>query len=78
MGTFGVADELSLSSIAFSAISTGIFGFPKKRAAEITYKTFLSYFEKNPSSRLKDVRMVVYDSRTTIAFDSIWGEVFPA
>ena len=76
-GSFRVADELSLSSIAFSAISTGIFGFPKKRAAEIIYKTFRAYFEKNPSSKLRDVRMVVYDTRTTIAFESIWGEVFP-
>lgn len=77
-GSLEVADDLSLSSVAFSAISTGIFGFPKKRAAEIIYKTFLLYFEQNPSSKLKDVRMVVYDARTTIAFDSIWGEVFPA
>jgi len=76
-GTLRLVDELSLSSVAFSAISTGIFGFPKKRAAEIFYHAFLSYFEKNPSSKIKDVRMVVYDVHTTIAFDGIWAEVFP-
>jgi O-acetyl-ADP-ribose deacetylase (regulator of RNase III) len=30
-----VADELGVKTIAFPAISTGIYGFPKERAAEI-------------------------------------------
>jgi hypothetical protein len=31
----GVADELGATSVAFPAISTGIFGYPRERAAEV-------------------------------------------
>ena len=34
-----VASQLNLKSIAFPAISTGIYGFPKLRAAEIALAT---------------------------------------
>ena len=33
--TLELADKLEVKSIAFPAISTGIYGFPKQRAAEI-------------------------------------------
>ena len=36
-GSLEVADELKCSSISFPAISTGIFGFPKVRAADIIF-----------------------------------------
>lgn len=34
-----------LKSIAFPAISTGIYGFPAKRAARLVYKTLTEYLE---------------------------------
>ncbi len=40
-----VADENGLESIAFPAISTGIFGFPIRRCAEIMLRTTLSYLK---------------------------------
>lgn len=36
-----LADSYKCTSIAFPAISTGIYGYPKKEAAEIAYKTVL-------------------------------------
>jgi len=77
-GALQTAEVLSLTSIAFPAISTGIFGFPKKRAAVIFFQTFYKYFLGNPDSRLTDVRMIVFDEPTTDAFDRAWQEVFPA
>jgi len=38
-----VADENALKSIAFPAISTGIFGFPIQRCAEIMLATTIEY-----------------------------------
>ena len=38
-----LADEHNLKSIAFPAISTGIFGFPIQRCAEIMLRTTLDY-----------------------------------
>ncbi len=40
-----VADENGLKSIAFPAISTGIFGFPLQRCAEIMLATTLDYLK---------------------------------
>ena len=37
------AEENGLKSIAFCCISTGVFGFPQKRAAEIAVKTVREY-----------------------------------
>ena len=70
-GSLRVADELGIQSIAFPAISTGIFGFPKERAAGIMLKSFKEYFEKE-SSNLKIVRLTLFDDATTQAFLKIW------
>jgi len=40
-----VADENNLKSISFPAISTGIFGFPIRRCAEIMLKTTIDYLK---------------------------------
>lgn len=77
-GSLELADHLSLSSIAFAAISTGIFGFPRKRAARVFYRTFKKYFTENPESPLADVRVVVYDEPTSEAFHVVWDKELPS
>ncbi len=66
-GCLRVADELECESIAFPAISTGIFGFPKERAAKIIFKTIEDYFSENTSG-LKLVKLVLWDDETVKAF----------
>jgi O-acetyl-ADP-ribose deacetylase (regulator of RNase III) len=70
-GSLRVADELKCSSLAFPAISTGIFGFPKDRAAGIIFSTIEKYFEGNPSN-LKVVKLVLFDQSTVDAFVKQW------
>jgi len=70
-GTLRVADELGLESIAFPAISTGIFGFPKERAAKIILNSITGYLSKG-SSTLKTVRLVLFDNATAEAFLKGW------
>ncbi|MFQ5708275.1 MAG: macro domain-containing protein [bacterium] len=43
LNSLRVADENNLTSIAFPAISTGIFGFPLKRCSEIMLATAIDY-----------------------------------
>ena len=43
LNSLKVADENNLKSIAFPAISTGIFGFPIARCAEIMLRTTIDY-----------------------------------
>ncbi len=44
------ATERGLKTIAFPAISTGIFGFPKDRCAQIMLKTASEFLENEKSS----------------------------
>lgn len=60
IGSLRCAGELSLSSIAFPAISTGIFGFPKDRAARIFFKTIPEFFINEPESCLQLVKIVLW------------------
>ncbi len=73
-GTLRVADELKLASIAFPAISTGIFGFPKERAAGVMLAAFQNYFGKH--SGLRMVRLVLYDPATITVFEKAWHDHF--
>jgi O-acetyl-ADP-ribose deacetylase (regulator of RNase III) len=74
-GSLRVADELKLTSIAFPAISTGIFGFPKERAANIIVEAILKYIESTKSG-IQTVRIVVYDGETLKAFEKTWNDHF--
>jgi O-acetyl-ADP-ribose deacetylase (regulator of RNase III) len=73
-GSLRVADELGLVSIAFPAISTGIFGFPKERAAGVMFASIQEYLDK-PSS-LELVRLVLYDASTITVFKKAWHDHF--
>lgn len=72
-GSLHVADELQCSSIAMPAISTGIFGFPKDRAAGIIFSAIEDYFAKN-SSNLKTVKLVLFDQSIVDVFVSSWED----
>jgi len=67
-GSLRVADEMDLKSIAFPAISTGIFGFPKERAAKVILGAIETYFEEETSSGIEIVKLVLFDQSTTDAF----------
>jgi len=65
-GSLALATKLKLESIALPAISTGIFGFPKERAAKIMLQSAID-FCSNPTS-LKSVRFVLFDADTLNVF----------
>ncbi|NIQ01270.1 MAG: O-acetyl-ADP-ribose deacetylase [Nitrospinaceae bacterium] len=61
------AEEKTLTSIAFPAISTGIFGFPTDRAAEIMLKAVRDHL--NGSTGLKKVVFALFDRPTLQRFE---------
>jgi O-acetyl-ADP-ribose deacetylase (regulator of RNase III) len=67
-GSLQLADRLELTSIAFPAISTGVFGFPKERAAKVILLAIRNYFKQNPASKLRQVRLTLYDQETASVF----------
>ncbi len=71
-GSLRVADELKCKSIAMPAISTGIFGFPKERAAGIIFTSIEKYLGDNPFSTVKTIKIVLFDQSTVDAFIKQW------
>ena len=64
------AEEMVLTSIALPAISSGIFGFPKDRCAEILVRTALEFYMDHPQSRLRQIRFTNIDRRTVELFEA--------
>jgi len=62
LNSLKLVDEHNLKSMAFPAISTGIFGFPKDRCAEIMLSTTISYVERGTS--IEEIVFCLYDSET--------------
>jgi O-acetyl-ADP-ribose deacetylase len=53
-----LADEQSLSSVAFPAISTGIYGYPPELAVKVVFNTLLAMLPK--LKHLKKIKFVLF------------------
>jgi len=73
-GSLNAAESLGLQSMAMPAISTGIFGFPKERAARIILSTIESHFSNHPASGIRQVRIVLFDQPSVDIFLECWRE----
>ena len=60
-----VADELGVKTIAFPAISTGVYGYPVDEAAEVAIGTVLS-----ADTAVEEVRFVLFDGEALHAFEA--------
>jgi O-acetyl-ADP-ribose deacetylase (regulator of RNase III) len=63
-----VADELGAESVAFPAISTGIYGFPPDRAAAIAVRTV-----RTTACKVRLVRLVAFDEATLGRYRRLLG-----
>jgi O-acetyl-ADP-ribose deacetylase len=70
------ATEKGLNSIALPAISTGIFGFPKDRCADIMLNTIRNYFEHEATS-LKEVLVCLWSKDDYDLFARTLGSLLP-
>lgn len=75
-GSLDLAHNLGLTSIAFPAISTGIFGFPVDLAADIFMHTIKTYFAEQPKPPLQIVKLVLYDNESLHVFLEAFSKVF--
>lgn len=64
------ADDLGIATVAFPAISSGIYGFPKDRCAKVMISAIEDYFVQHPQSSVKEVRLVLFDAPTLEAFQA--------
>jgi O-acetyl-ADP-ribose deacetylase len=64
-----VADELKLQSIAFPAISTGIFGYPVEQAARVAIPTVIESLRS--AKHLVFASIVLFDKATLNVFAAV-------
>lgn len=70
------ADENNLGSIAFPAVSTGIFGFPKDRCARIMLSTVKDFLERETTS-LREVVFCLWSREDFDVFAQTLQELMP-
>jgi O-acetyl-ADP-ribose deacetylase (regulator of RNase III) len=68
-----VADELQIASVAFPAISTGIFGYPVELAAPVALSSALEALQT--TQYVREVRFVLYDVATRQHFSQAAGNL---
>src|SRR5437762_11018153 len=61
-----LAVEKNLTSIAFPAISTGVYGYPPAEAAEVSAKTIENFLATD--RQLKEVRLIFFQARDAKVF----------
>lgn len=64
------AEDLGLTSISFPAISSGIFGFPRERCAEILMATAREYLQERPETTVRQVDFVLLDDDMARLFEA--------
>ena len=63
-----------LHSIAFPAISTGVYGYPKEAAAEIALMTIREWFEAHPDAGMR-VSIVSFSAQDDVVYQNIQREL---
>jgi O-acetyl-ADP-ribose deacetylase len=59
-----IADELEATSVAFPAISTGVYGYPLELAAPVSINAVMS-----ATTNVDDILFVLFDRRSLEAFE---------
>ncbi|GAB3820107.1 hypothetical protein GCM10028895_19540 [Pontibacter rugosus] len=72
MNSLKLADEKTIQSIAFPNISTGVYGYPKDKAAKVAVSTVKSYLQQNTS--IKQVLFVCFDEESLELYKGILNE----
>ena len=66
--SLAVADEIGAGSVAFPAISTGIYGYPLDPATEIAVRTC-----RDANTNVELIKFVAFDDRTLAAYQLALG-----
>lgn len=66
-----LAEAHGLASVAFPNISTGAYGYPKDKAAEVALQAVRAYETAHPDSPVEQVRFVCFDRENYALYKSM-------
>ncbi|RJX20491.1 MAG: O-acetyl-ADP-ribose deacetylase [Ammonifex sp.] len=72
LNSLSLAAEHGVKSVAFPAISTGAYRFPKERATRIAIGTVLAFVKETP---LDEVRFVLFSDEDLAVYKRVWEEI---
>lgn len=70
-----IAEAHNIASIAFPAISTGIYGYPVNEASEISLNAVVDYLNAKPQTCINDIRFVLFTESVLQAFASSLAKI---
>jgi O-acetyl-ADP-ribose deacetylase (regulator of RNase III) len=68
-----LASQNACATLAFPAISTGVYGYPRDDAARIAFRTIVDYVERHPEIKL--VRLVLFGPSALAAHQRVLEEM---
>ena len=68
-----VAVENGLKTVSFPSISTGIYGYPVDKAAQVALEAIADFLKQD--TRLEEIVFVLFDSRTFEAYQRALGKL---
>ncbi len=57
--------------MAFPNISTGVYGFPKDRAARVAVNATLDWIEQHPDSGIEEILFVCFDDENHALYEAL-------
>nr|WP_319214584.1 O-acetyl-ADP-ribose deacetylase [uncultured Trichococcus sp.] len=70
-----LADANGIRTLAFPAISTGIYGYPLSQATKIAVATVRKYLENHPQTIITEIIFVCFDDATVRAYEQVFEDL---
>lgn len=68
-----LAVKHNVRDIAFPNISTGVYGFPKGRAASVALTAIIDWLERNPDQSVEEIIFVCFDGENFDLYEALLG-----
>ncbi|KAH9889651.1 MACRO domain-containing protein [Xylariomycetidae sp. FL2044] len=75
--SLAVAVENNLKTIAFSGISTGVYGYPSKEAATVACETVKRFLDSEDGGKIDKVIFVTFENKDVQAYNQALPRYFP-
>ena len=70
-----LADSNGIHTLAFPAISTGIYGYPLSQATKIAVGTVKTYLENHPQTLITEITFVCFDDATMRVYEQVFEDL---